>query len=286
MAGRPPLDLNQKIRELLEHTCPVELGVDSPILNFDIRVASALNLIRYVDAHIQRQPHYQSVYDRHKTLLHLQMLGSLIEAFERFLKEVAIVCVDFVAPNVFDDRFEKIPVRAGDLARQFDSGSVGRAMCESDTWLSNKDINERFRKFLKVHFGDPWERLFPIGNETPTAERERAMTLSILWQIRHNITHNSGYLTDADAKKITLLAKTSIEGGNELCPTLHDLRYVKEFLVETARHTNNRIATRLAELLTELHAEDGSLFVAQEMANQISQKFQQPVVVGGATGFM
>lgn len=286
MAGRPPLDLNRKIRELLQHTCPVELGVDSPILNFDIRVDSALNLIRYVDAHIQRQPYYQSVYDRHMTLLHLQMLGSLIEAFERFLKEVAIVCVDFVAPNVFDNRFESFPVRAGDLARQFDSGSIGRAMCESDTWLNNKNVNDRFRQFLKPHFGDPWEPLFPVGNQNPAVEKERATNLSILWQIRHNITHNSGYLTDADAKKITLLAKTNIEGGNELCPTPHDLRYVKQFLVETAKHTNNRIATRLAELLTELHAEDNSLFDTQDTANRISQKFQQPVAVGGATGVM
>ncbi len=124
MAGRPPLDLNQKVRALLQHTCPVDLGIDSPILNFDIRVDSALNLIRYVDAHIQRQAYYQTVYDRHMTLLNLQMLGSLIEAFERFLKEVAIVCVDFVAPNVFDDRFEAFTVKAGDLARQFDSGSL------------------------------------------------------------------------------------------------------------------------------------------------------------------
>ena len=286
MAGRPRLNLNQKVRELLQNTCPVELGVDSPILNFDIRVDSALNLIRYVDAHIQRQAYYQSVYDRHMTLLNLQMLGSLIEAFERFLKEVAIVCVDFVAPNVFGDRFETFPVRAGDLARQFGSGSIGRAMCESDTWLNNKEINDRFRKFLKPHFGDAWERLFPIGKEKQESERERAKTLSILWQVRHNITHNSGYLTDADAKKITLLAKTSIEGGNALCPTLHDLRYVKQFLVETAKHTNDRIATRLAKLLTELHRDDNSLFDAQEMADQVSQKFQQPLVVAGIPGMV
>ena len=286
MTGRPPLDLNQKIRELLQHTCPVDLGVDSPILNFDIRVDSALNLIRYVDTRIQQRAYYQSVYDRHMRLLHLQMLGSLIEAFERYLKEVAIVCVDFVAPHVFDDRFETFSVRAGDLARQFESGSVGRAMCESDTWLNNNEINDRFRKFLKPHFGESWERLFPIRNESPARERERATTLSILWQIRHNITHNSGYLTDADAKKITLLAKTSIEGGNELCPTLYDLRYVQQFLVETARHTNNRVASRLADLLTELHSEDSSLFDPQEIANQISQKFQQPLVVGGTTGVL
>ncbi len=157
-------------------------------------------------------------------------------------------------------------------------------MCESDTWLNNREINERFQKFLKPHFGKVWEKLFPIGREQPAGERERAKTLSILWQVRHNITHNSGYLTDADAKKITILAKTSIEGGNSLCPTLYDLRYVKQFLVETAKHTNKRIATRLAKLLTELHDDDKSLFDVQEIANQVSQKFQQPLVVGGATG--
>jgi len=106
-AGRPPIDLNQKIRDILQHTCEVDSRDDSPIGNFELRANSSLNLIRYLDNRIQQQPFYQAVYDRHMGLLQLRVLGSLIENFERFIKEVAIVCVDSIAPYTFDDRFEK-----------------------------------------------------------------------------------------------------------------------------------------------------------------------------------
>ncbi len=111
-AGRPPLNLNQKIRDILTHTCGVDTSDDSPIDNFELRANSSLNLIRYLDNRIQRQSFYQAVYDRHMGLLRLRVLGSLIENFERFIKETAIVCVDLVAPHTFDDRFDKFSVKS------------------------------------------------------------------------------------------------------------------------------------------------------------------------------
>ena len=75
-------------------------------------------------------------------------------------------------------------------------------MCESDTWLSNQAINERFRYILKPHFGEPWEYLFPNEKQQPNGERDRAGTLAILWQVRHHVTHNTGVLTDSDASAL------------------------------------------------------------------------------------
>ena len=35
MAGRPPVDLNKKVRELLTHTVPLRFGIESPIRNYE-----------------------------------------------------------------------------------------------------------------------------------------------------------------------------------------------------------------------------------------------------------
>ncbi|TWT51430.1 hypothetical protein Pla22_42080 [Rubripirellula amarantea] len=158
-------------------------------------------------------------------------------------------------------------------------------MCESDTWLSNHSINERFRQLLKSHFAEqPWENLFPNVKQQPNAEQERAKTLAILWQLRHNITHNTGLLTDSDARRLTLMVKEQVDAGVSINPDLRDLRYVKRFLVETADLTNRRVGLRLAALLTERHTEDSQLFTPQTIADAVSANFQMSLSVGGAAG--
>ncbi len=285
MAGRPKIDLNQKVRDLLQHTLISHAGVDSPIRNFEARANASLALIKYVDDHIQTQDIYQTVYDRHTALLHRMVLVNLVEAFERFVKELAILCVDSVASFTIDNRFESFSANGGLLAVQFNSSSVGRALCEADTWLSNSAINERFRQILKSHFDEqPWQYLFPNQKQQPAAERDRAKTLAILWQVRHNITHNTGLLTDADACRLTLMVRSKIASGESISPDISDLRYVKRFLVETANHTNNRIGLRLAELLTELYTDDNTLFDPQATANAVSSGFQQALTVAGSVG--
>ncbi len=69
-----------------------------------------------------------------------------------------------------------------------------------------------------------------------------------------------------------------------ICPNLDDLRYVKQFLDETANWTNRRIADRLSELLTDLHADNPLLFDAQTKADEVSLKFQLVLNIGGKTG--
>lgn len=285
MAGRPPIDLNQKVRELIQHTQSDVADNTAPIRNFDRRANASLALIKYVDDHISSQSVYEAVYGRHLGLLHRMVLVSLVESFERFLKELAIVCVDAIAGYTIDNRFDQFTASAGLLAVQFNAGSVGRALCESDTWLSNHGINERFRQILKPHFEEqPWENLFPNSRQPPDTERERASTLAILWQLRHNITHNTGLLTDADARRLTLMVREQVDSGELINPDLRDLRYVKRFLVETADHTNNRVGTRLAALLSELHADDPHLFDPQEKADAVSVSFQHSLTVAGAVG--
>ncbi len=284
MAGRPPVDLNQKVRDLLTHTVALRFGVESPIRNFEERTNACFSLIKYIDDHIATQSVYRASYDRHMSLLNRMVLVSLVEAFERFIKETAVVCVDAIAPFTIDNRFDQFSPTGGSLAAQFNAGSIGKAMCESDTWLSNQAINERFRYILKPHFGEPWEHLFPNEKQQPSVERDRSGTLAILWQVRHNVTHNTGVLTDSDARRLTLLVKKEVSSGSTLNPDLSDLRYVKRFLVETANRTNNRIGTRLAGLLTERHQDDPTLFPPTKLADSISSSFQQSLTISGFVG--
>ena len=137
---------------------------------------------------------------------------------------------------------------------------------------------------MKEPFGELWEFLFPNEKQQPTAERERARTVAILWQVRHTITHNVGVLTESDTSKLRFLVKAPVVSENVLAPTKEDIRYVKRFLFETAQHTNQRISGRLAELLTEIHQDDSTLFDAQAKADAISQQFGIPLTISGHAG--
>ena len=270
---RHHIDLHQSVRDVLLHTSPRLTEADCPFREFEQLASMGDSVLKYIDDHIEPDDVYQAVYDRHLGHLRRMVLAELIEAFERFLKELAALCIDHLAPYVADDRFDEFMPRGDRLAAFVNASSIGKALCESDTWLKNKVINDRYRTLLKAPFGDPWDYLFPEENQRPINERERAKTISILWQIRHNLAHNVGVLTHSDAMKFSVLVKRSVPADCRLAPTTDDLRYVKRFLFETARLTNQRIGERLAELLTLFHQDNPALFDAQDKANIVSQQF-------------
>lgn len=283
--GRPPIDLNQKVRELLSHTDDSPDVDAAPIRNFEQRIGSGDRLVHYIDRHLDAEKIYATVLDRHMALLNRMTLVMMIESFERFIKELAVVCVDCLSQYAIDDRFDKLTASPGIVALQFGSGSVGRALCESDTWLNNSLINDRFRSILKPPFGDKvWDEfLYPKPRQQPQTEQDRAATLAILWQVRHTITHNVGHLTAADAKRLRLLIKGDVAAEQTLAPDRKDLKYVQQFLTETALHTNQRISNRLADVLTDFHTEDATLFTPQEIATNLAKRFQVSMTIAGAT---
>ena len=122
--------------------------------------------------------------------------------------------------------------------------------------MTNKTTNERFKKLLKLPFGENWENLFPEENQPPSGERDRARTLAILWQIRHTITHNVGVITGTDSGKLKMLVKKSVVPNVIINPTNRDIVDVKRSLVESAQSVNRRVGSRLAEVLTVLHADN------------------------------
>src|SRR5207245_4329216 len=159
-----------------------------PIEHFERAATSGLLLLKYIVDHIDPQSVYAAVYTRHLGHLRRMVLAELIESFERFLKELASVSADFLAPYTLDDRFDEFaPRRTEQIAAFVTSSSMGKSLCESDTWINNETINKRFKSLLKSPFGANWELLFPEPNQPPNAERDRARTLAILWQMRHNL---------------------------------------------------------------------------------------------------
>jgi hypothetical protein len=213
-------------------------------------------------------------------------LANLIESFERFLKELAALCIDSLVPFINDDRLDEFSAKGGQIAFHLTAGSVGKALCESDTWVTNRTTNERFKKLLKLPFGDNWENLFPEENQLPPGEREGARTLSILWQMRHTITHNVGVITGSDAGKFKMLVKGAVGPDRILNPGNHDIIYVKRFLTETAESVNARIGNRLAHVLSVLHSDNPALFDSLDRASAISRELGFSVTIDGAVGVL
>lgn len=278
---RPPINLHQKVRDILGHVDPLPPEADTPLTHFRRSGADFWNLLLYVERNFGQLALQTAAVRRHMGRLHGMIRVNLVETFERFLKEVAAACVDHLALYVLDDRFNTFKVQGGALAAHFGTDTLGRSLCESATWLDCDEVNDRFRRLL----ADPFETgsflLFP---KQPAADRERYDTLSTLWQLRHTIVHNVGVITQSDAIKLRLLVRKAVPSMQVLSPTRDDIRYLKRFLDETTYHCNHRIGERLATLLSAIHVTDPGLFVAQEIADSVSCTFGLALTVDGVVG--
>ncbi len=285
MLARPPINVHAMIREVPQHTSAMLPESHWPIRHFEGSANIGFQLLKYINRHIDRRFVSPAVYGRYLGHLRRMVLAEVIQAFERFLKEVAAVCADHLAPYTLDDRFDEFaPKRTEQIAAFVTSASIGRALCESDTWLSNKTINDRFRSLLKTPFGLDWEYLFPGPGQGTILQQQRAATLAILWQIRHNLAHNVGVMTHSDAMKLRMLVGGPVPADCRLAPSMEDLRYVKRFLFETANEINQRVGTRLAALLDVFHQADATLFDAEARANEVSQQFAVSLTISGHVG--
>ena len=283
--GRHAIDLNIKVREVLHNTVPLIAEADRPLVHFESTANAGTVLLKYIDNHMEATGVYNAVYERHFGHLRRLILAELIQSFEQFLKALAAACIDFLAPYPADDRLDAfVPSRGDKLAAFVNAASLGRALCEPDTWLSNATINSRFAKLLKSPAGADWESLYPQSNHLPVSERPRASTLAVLWQIRHNLAHHVGVLTLSDSMKLRILSGGPVAVNCRLSPSADDIRFVKRFLSETAASTNRRVGFQLAAILTEFHRADPTLFAAQLKANELAQKLTIAVTVDGFAG--
>ncbi len=283
---RPPLDLSRKIKDILRHTQPLPDEAKAPILHYRQTVAEIWGALAYVERAISQRGRYQAVADRHLGRVYGMALVNVVETFERFLKELARACVDCLADFIVDDRFNVFKVQGSALASHFGTGTLGKSLCESATWLDCEEINERFRKLLADPFqvGGQFFYLFPKQNQMPVGQQSRFDLMNLIWQIRNTAVHNVGVITQSDAVKLRQWAKEVVAAPRLLTPTRSDLNYLKRFLDETADDCNQRIGDRLAQLLTSLMPTAPVPAAPQTMADHVSAIFRRTHAVGGAIG--
>jgi hypothetical protein len=283
---RPPIDLARKIKDILRHVRPLPDEAKAPILHYRRTSADISSSLAYIERAFGEGNRYQTVADRHLGRLYGMALVNLVETFERSLKEVAAECVDCLAAFVVDDRFNVFTIQGSALASHFGTGTLGKSLCESSTWLECEEINKRFRKLLSDPFqtGGQSFDLFPKQNQQPEAERWRFEPMNLIWQIRHTAVHNVGVITQSDAVRLRLWTKESVAAPRILAPTRDDLRYLKRFLDETADVCNKRIGDRLGALLTTIYVPVPILFEPQAMADRVASIFRLPLQVAGAVG--
>lgn len=284
---RPPVDLPARIRDILRHVRPLPDEAKAPILHYRRTGADIWGSLAYLERAVSQGERYEAVVQRHLGRLYEMALVTLVETFERFLKESAAECVDCLANFVVDDRFNVFRISGSGLASHFGTGgTLGKSLCESATWLDCEEINDRFRKILSDPFqvGGEFFYLFPKQNQMPAGRQSRFDPMNLVWQIRHTAVHNVGVITRSDAVKLRLWAREPVEAPRILSPTRADLNYLKRFLDETADDCNLRIGARLAELLTDLHRVTPSLFNPQEMADRVASVFRLPLETAGSRG--
>jgi hypothetical protein len=282
--ARPRIaDLDRRIAEIAQHSADLPPEATSPIEHYNRASNDAWNLLLYVDRNVRRAKVYPAVAERHFSRLRGMVLLGLVEAFERYVKEAASVCADHVVPLVLDnaDRLAPFRVQPASLAAHFSAQSLGRALCEGDTWLDCDDINKRFRRLLAKPFEKGGFEFFPTNS---AADKDRMRTVETLWQLRHTLAHNLGMVTRSDAAKLRLLTKGPIDAPKILAPRGPDVWYAKNFLDDATESANSRVATALSTLLTDLRFSDPTLFDPQTRADELARQFRVQVTVAGAVG--
>lgn len=284
---RPPINLTQKLKGILKHVEALPPEADAPLSHYQRSGTDCWNLLQYTERNLGRLRSLKPVVlGRYLTRLNGMILVNLIETLERYLKETAAACIDLLGAYVLDNRFDSFRVQGSALAVHFGTDTLGRALCESSTWLDTGSVNNRFKALLADPFEEGKFVLFPNGKKDPPADRDRCEALEVVWQLRHTVVHNVGVITPSDAVKFRLLVKEAVESPRLLVPTRDDIRYLKRFLDETAETCNSRIGKRVAEVLTAIHGWDSTLFVPQEAADRVTKLFGFVLVVAGASGIL
>ncbi len=271
---KPTINFERYLKRVPTQSVGLPQESEVPCYHYRRSANDAWNLLLYIERNLAEVSVYRASYDRHMTRLATMVLLSLIEAFERFLKEVAAECINHVAPCTIDDRLDIFSAKGANIAAHFSEDNLGKALCESLTWCDCKTTNERFRRVLSDPFTPGDFHVFPRANQNPLALRNRYELMNVVWQLRHTIAHNMGVVTPSDALKFRLLTRAAVDSPRLLWPTKGDVWYVKLFLDEMVDLINREVGLRLAALLTSLHQDDPSLFAANIKAQEVANLFR------------
>lgn len=264
---------------------PLPDEASAPLSHYERTANDVWNLLVYTERNLKRAPIYQKPFERHFHRLCTRILLALAEAFERFIKETAAVCIDHLAPLLLDDRLSIFSVNGHRMAAHFAERSLGKSLCESEQWLDCDKIDDRFRRILADPFSkDSKSKFFFLPTEGQKAgEGWRRDTLNVVWQLRHTIVHNAAVVTRSDAAKLRILVRSNVPAPVVLWPEKSDVQSVKMFLGDLAQELTRRVAVRLGELLTLLHSQDPTLLDPAAKAQELANQLQNNIAIASVT---
>lgn len=283
--ARPSVDYKQEILDTVSNSGDLPPESSSPWEHYRRSANDAWNLVVYMKRNVARVNYYPKPFDRHMSRLHGMAVANLVGAFERYLKDLAVLCVNELSEFSLDGRLDTFSLSGSVAGAHFNTGSVGSALCEADTWLNCNRINEKFRKLL----ADPFEEggkfyVFPMKRAHGTVdELKRSQLISAVFQLRHTLVHNLGVITESDATKLRQILQAPINGSKVLSPSSKNVRQVKGLLDETAKQINARMAFRLSELLSILQQENYLSIDPLPKAQSLANLFGVSVTVCGHT---
>ena len=269
----PAIDFDLRIKRIPTHVTDLPVEAEVPRLHYERSVNDSWAMVTYFGRNLGRINVRPEASERHLHRLHNMVLLSFVEAFERFLKEIAAACIDQVGRLVLDDRLDVFNLKGDVFAAHFQAGTMGKSLCESSTWLDCDQINRRFRKILAGPFVEGTYQPFP-------QKSNRRRLVEIVLQLRHSIVHNASVITESDALKFRLLTRASVVGSRVLWPTRGDVWYVKLFLDQTVDELNAEIGDRLETLMTALHVDNPNLFNPGTEAQKLADLFRRSFQIG------
>lgn len=212
-------------------------------------------------------------------------LANMVGAFERFLKELAVVCVNNLKDFSLDTRLDEFSLKGSVVAAHFNTQSVGNALCEADTWLNLDNVNSKFRRLLADPFVSGSFYVFPMTSpqQGTTVAVNRSKLIPAIFQLRHTLVHNLGVITESDATKLRRILQSPIEGNKVLRPSSWNVLQVKKILDEAAKDINSRMAIRLAELLEKMYQESYMIVDPASKARELATLFRTSVTICGHT---
>lgn len=280
----PPVDYKQEILNAISNSTDLPTESSSPLEHYRRSANDAWNLVVYVRRNVTKNNYYPKSFDGHRSRLHAMCMANMVGAFERFLKELSVACVNNLKEFSLDARLDEFSLRGSVVAAHFNTQSVGNALCEADTWLNLDTVNKKFRKLLADPFEDGSFYVFPMKTQHGSQVAvNRSQLIPAVFQLRHTLVHNLGVITESDATKLRRILQSPIAGNKVLRPSSWNVFQVKKILDEAAKDINTRMAFRLAELLDKMHQESYLSFDPASRAQELATLFQASVTIRGQT---
>jgi hypothetical protein len=277
-----PVDYKREILNAISNSTDLPTESSSPLEHYRRSANDAWNLVVYVKRNVTKANYYPKSFDGHRSRLHAMCMASIVGAFERFLKELSVVCVNNLKEFSLDARLDEFSLKGSVVAAHFNTQSVGNALCEADTWLNLDTVNKKFRKLLADPFEDGSFYVFPMKTQHGLQDAvNRSQLILAVFQLRHTLVHNLGVITESDATKLRRILQAPIEGNKVLRPSSWNVVQVKKILDEATKDINLRMAIRLAELLEKMHQESYMIVDPASKAQELATLFRTSVTICG-----